>query len=98
MMMTQPVKIQQFEDEYNQGITKGTPVTPYKAGTVLKKEDLGKYDMVLNNTQQKAYQLLTAVMLHMMWWSHVEIMNAVRECSHLCRKHAGLIMWRCNVS
>ena len=38
MTMTQPVKIQQFEDEYNQGITKGTPVTPLEAGTVLKKE------------------------------------------------------------
>ena len=39
MTMTQPVKIQQFEDEYNQVITKGTPVKPLEAGAVCSIEE-----------------------------------------------------------
>ena len=53
MTMTQPVKIQRFEDEYDQGITNCTPVTPLVTGTVLKKEGLGKDGKVHNSTEQK---------------------------------------------
>ena len=81
MTMTQPVKIRRFKDEYDQGITKGTPVTPLEAENVLRKKGLGKEDKVLDSEEQMCYNSLTAVMLHMMRWYRVEIMNAVRECS-----------------
>ena len=81
MKMTQPVKIRRFEDEYDKGITKGSPNTPMEAGVVLKKEGEGINDHILSKEDQTMYRSLVAVMLHMMRWSRVEIMNSVRECS-----------------
>ena len=44
MTMTQPIRIRQFGDEYNQEISKGTPITPHEADVALKKEGEGKFN------------------------------------------------------
>ena len=53
--MTQPVKIRRFEDNYDKGITKGTPGTLIKTGVVLKKEGEGINDKILNKENQTLY-------------------------------------------
>jgi len=39
--LTQPVKIQQFKDEYNTTKVSGNPKTPAEGGNILKKEGVG---------------------------------------------------------
>lgn len=53
MKLSPPVKIWQFEDEYNKGITKGTPGMLLEAEIVLSKEGEGNNDPVLDETNQK---------------------------------------------
>ena len=49
MRFTQPVKVQRIQDDYDQGITKGTPNTPMEPGSVLKKEGVGINDQFLDS-------------------------------------------------
>ena len=81
MKSTQPVKVQRIQDEYDQGITKGTPNTPMEPGSVLKKEGNGLMDNILSRAAQKMYRSATAMLLQMMRWSRPEVMNGVREYS-----------------
>ena len=82
LKLTQPVKIDKFHDEF--GIERNlsrNPLTPAEPNSVLKSEGEGEEDLVLTKQEQKEYRSDTAVLLHMMRWSRVETMNAVRECS-----------------
>jgi hypothetical protein len=60
---------------------KGFPKTPAEGGTILKKEGEGPEDTILSKEDQQQYRSATAVLLHMMRWSRVEVQNAVRDCS-----------------
>ena len=76
------MKIDKFHDEF--GIQRNpsrSPSTQAEPNSVLKSEGEGKEDLVLSKQEQKEYRSGTAVLLHMMRWSRVETMNAVRECS-----------------
>lgn len=44
--MTQPVKIRWFEGEYDKGIIKGLPCTPFEAGVLLKEEGEESLDLI----------------------------------------------------
>ena len=67
MKLTQPVKIQKFQDKFD--IKKDPPrppATPAEPGTILKKEVIDQNDEVLSDKDQKEYRLGTAILLHMM--------------------------------
>ena len=79
--LTQPVKIKRFQDEYDTSLIRGEPKTPAEGGSILKKEGEGSKDAILDKKQQKEYRSATAILLHMMRWSRVEVQNATRDCS-----------------
>jgi hypothetical protein len=82
MRLTQPVKIQKFVDKYGIDIVSNQmPSTPVEPGSVLKKDGIDEDDLPLPPEEQFRYRSATAILLHMMRWSHPEVMNAVQDCS-----------------
>jgi hypothetical protein len=82
MRLTQPVKIQKFVAEYGIDIVSNRiPSVPAEPGSVLKKDGIDEDDLTLPPEEQFRYRSATAVLLHMMRWSHPELMNAVRDFS-----------------
>ena len=87
MRLTQPVKIEKMKDEFGCDPNMSRPPnTPAEPGSVLRKEGTGENNLELPKPEQKVYRSGTAMLLHVMRWSRVETMNAVRECSRYMQK------------
>jgi Reverse transcriptase (RNA-dependent DNA polymerase) len=73
--LTQPVLMQSYIDEFE--LPEGeTPRTLAMPGSVLQK---GNEEDHVSNEQQSTYRSGVEKLLHMMKWTRLEILNAVRE-------------------
>ena len=79
MKSTQPILLQSFEDKFNLPDVK-TPNTPVAPGKVIH---LGTETSMLSNEMQSKYRSGTGKLLHLMKWSMPDVLNSVRELSHI---------------
>ena len=74
--LTQPVLLQTFKDEFE--LPTLLPKTPAEPGQILMPSH---EENALNSTDQRTYCKGVGKLLHMMDWSHTDILNPVRELS-----------------
>jgi hypothetical protein len=73
--LTQPVTLQSFMDEFDlpEGLLPNTPATPGDALVHVTPKHC------VSNAEQFKYRSGISKLIHMMWWSRLEVLNAVRE-------------------
>lgn len=78
IVMTQPVLLQSFVDEFDIDENKESPNTPAMPGSILMKPEEGQ---LLDGDMQTYYRSGVGKLLHLMRWSRPEILNSVRKLS-----------------
>jgi hypothetical protein len=78
--LTQPVLVQSFKDEYDLPNAE-TPVTPAIPGRILVESET-----ILSKAKHTYFCSGVGKLLHLMKWSHPEIMNAVRDLTRFATK------------
>ena len=83
--LTQPVKVQRFQDEFgckgDNGPSHRAPTTPAEPGSVLEYDKDKDKEQALSPPEQSQYRSGVGILLHMMRWSRPDVLNRVRELS-----------------